>query len=165
MKPLHPLNPFSVRNRLSILRNRRRNPSQREDRPSSAGPLLRRNQFLSAAERAVYEILRRLAPRHTVFAKVRLSELVTIEEGAKNESSVEHIEKKHLDFVVCDEKLSPVLAIELDHPHGHERDQLVDEVLAAAALPIIHVRAGRRYGLDEFHQLLLPYLRMGTLTP
>lgn len=163
MKPLHPLNSFSVRNRLSILRNSRRNPSKRKDRPSNAGSHLRRNPFLSVAERAVYEILRRLAPRHTVFAKVRLSELVTIQEGAENELNVDHIERKHLDFVVCDEKLSPVLAIDLDHPHGDERDQLVDEVLAAAALPIIHVRAGRRYGLDEFHQLLLPYLRMGTL--
>src|ERR1043166_5256082 len=41
-------------------------------------PYARKKYFFSAAERSFYEILRRLVPGHTVFAKVRLADLVNV---------------------------------------------------------------------------------------
>jgi hypothetical protein len=132
-------------------------------------PYSRRNYFFSAAERSLYEILRRLTPEHTVFAKVRLAELVYIRESVPRQAHLSRIDRRQVDFVVCDKNLAPVVAIELDDA-SHQpaerrvRDQFVDEVLAAASLPVIHVPERAGYVLDEIHQLLAPYLRIGTLT-
>jgi hypothetical protein len=131
-------------------------------------PYSRRNYFFSAAERAFYEILRRLTPQHTVFAKVRLAELVYVKGTVWCQSHLNRIDRKHIDFVVCDKNLAPVVAIELDETSSAQkdrraRDEFVDEVLAAASLPLIHVRTRRGYVIDEIHQLLSPYLRIGTL--
>jgi very-short-patch-repair endonuclease len=75
------------------------------------------------------------------------------------------IKGKHVDFVVCDEALAPVVAIELDDAAHDEadrlaRDEFVDSVLESADLPIVHVRGKRGYGLDEIRQLLAPHLRL-----
>src|SRR5882724_6987074 len=102
-------------------------------------PYSRRNYFFSSAERSLYEILRRLTPDHTVFAKVRLAELVYVKGSVARQTHLSRIDRKHIDFVVCDKNLAPVVAIELDNASYQKsagtRDQFVDEVLAAAALP------------------------------
>ena len=132
-------------------------------------PYSRQNYFFSAAERSFYEILRRLTPEHTIFAKVRLADVVYVKGTVSRQAHLNRIDRKHLDFVVCDKNLAPVLAIELDDA-SHDRldrrarDKFVDEVLAAASLPVIHVRTRRGYVLDEIQRLLSPYLRIGTLT-
>ncbi|HEX7516302.1 MAG TPA: DUF2726 domain-containing protein [Chthoniobacterales bacterium] len=130
-------------------------------------PYLKKQYFFSAAERSFYEILKRLAPaEHTVFAKVRLADLVYVSKGTASwQSHFNRINRKHLDFVLCNRDLAPLVAIELDDSsHDEEdrqsRDEFVDEVLAAAALPILHVRAKRAYNLDEVRRLLSPYVRV-----
>lgn len=129
-------------------------------------PFARRNYFFSAAERSFYEVLCRLTPEHTVFAKVRLADLVRVQaSGREFWQRFNSISAKHVDFVLCDEQLAPVVAIELDdssheQPERLTRDQFVDSVLESAALPIVHVRAKRGYVLDEIRQLLAPHLRM-----
>jgi len=130
-------------------------------------PYSRRKYFFSAPERSFYEILRRITPQHTVFAKVRLAELVDVKGTASRQAHLNRIDQKHVDFVVCDKNLAPLVAIELDDSFQHPpdrraRDEFVDEVLAAAALPVIHVRAQGGYVMDEIHHLLSPYLRIGT---
>ena len=132
-------------------------------------PYSRRNCLFSAVELSFFEILQRLTPEHTVFAKVRLAELVYVKGTVSRQTHLNRLDRKHIDFVVCDKNLAPVVAIELDEtsqqqPDSRARDEFVDEVLAAAALPVIHVRARREYVMDEIHRLLLPYLRIGTLT-
>ena len=132
-------------------------------------PYSRRNYFFSAAERSFYEILRRLTPGHTVFAKVRLADVAYVKGAVSCQSHLNRIDRKHLDFVVCDNNLAPVVAIELDdacHPGGelHARDEFIEQVLAAAALPVIRMPARRTYGMDEIRGLLSPYLRIGTVT-
>ena len=132
----------------------------------AASPFARRNYFFSAAERSLYEVLCRLTPEHTVFAKVRLADLVRVQaSGREFWQRFNSISAKHVDFVLCDEQLAPVVAIELDdsshdQPERLTRDQFVDSVLESAALPIVHVRAKRGYVLDEIRQLLAPHLRM-----
>src|SRR5437899_5200107 len=104
-------------------------------------PYSRQNYFFSAAERSFYEILRRLTPEHTVFAKVRLADVVYVKGTISRQEHLNRIDRKHLDFVVCDKNLAPVVAIELDdayydHTNRSSRDEFVEQVLAAAALPI-----------------------------
>lgn len=132
----------------------------------SLPPFAKRNYFFSAAERSLYEILCRLTPEHTVFAKVRLADLVRVQvSGREFWQRFDSIKAKHVDFVVCDDTLAPVVAIELDDASHDEadrlaRDQFVDSVLESAALPIVHVKARRGYVLDEIRQLLAPHLRL-----
>ena len=138
--------------------------------PSAPPPFARRNDFFSAAERSFYEILCRLTPEHTVFAKVRLADLVRVQASGREFWERFHsISGKHVDFVLCDEQLAPIVAIELedgspDEPERLARDQFVDSVLESADLPIVHVRAKRGYVLDEIRQLLAPHLRMNSVT-
>ena len=129
-------------------------------------PYSKRKYFFSAAERSFYEILKRLASaEHTVFAKVRLADLVCVSKGADAwQSHFNRINRKYLDFVLCNRDLAPVVAIELDDAsHDEEdrdpRDKFVDQVLAAA-LPILRVRAKRAYNLDEVRRLLSPYVQV-----
>lgn len=59
--------------------------------------------------------------------------------------------------------MHPILGIELDdksheHPDRKERDRFVDEVFAAAGLPILHIKVKRTYVETELANLLEPYL-------
>lgn len=132
-------------------------------------PYSRRHDFFSAAERSFYEMLRRLTPEHTVFAKVRLADLVCVHGSVSGRSQLNQIDRKHIDFVVCDKNLVPVVAVELnDEPQTlgdrRARDEYVEKVLASASLPVIYVRARGGAVMDETHRLLSPYLRTGTIT-
>lgn len=137
---------------------------QQAIRCATPPPFARRNYFFSAAERSFYEILRRLNPGYTVFAKVRLCDLVRVQaSGREFWEKFNSISSKHVDFVVCDEQLAPLLAIELDDlshggPKRITRDRFVASVFESAALPILHVRAKRGYVLEEIQQLLAPHL-------
>lgn len=74
-------------------------------------PFAKRNYFFSAAERSFYEVVRRLAPNHTVFDKVRLADLVRVtSKGSEWRAQRNRIDRKHVDFVICDRDLAPVLA-------------------------------------------------------
>lgn len=63
--------------------------------------------------------------------------------------------QKHVDFVLCDPAdLRPRLVIELDdkshdQPERIERDRFVDEALACAEIPVLHVRAAVAYDVQE----------------
>jgi len=134
-------------------------------------PYARRNYFFSAAERSFYEVIRRLLPQHTVFAKVGLSDVIRVAKGAPSWRSYHNkIDRKHLDFVICDADLAPVVAVELDDSshdaeERRERDEFVDQALAAAGLTIIHVRAKRGYQLGELRALFSPHIEMPARCP
>jgi hypothetical protein len=128
-------------------------------------PYSKNKYFFSAAERSFYEVLKRLiSPDYTLFAKVRLADVVYVSKGASAwQSHFNRINRKHIDFLLCDRDLAPVVAIELDDAsHDEEereaRDEFVDQVLGAAALPIVHVRAKRAYAPDQLRAALRPYL-------
>ncbi len=139
-------------------------PSISAKAPFAELPYAKTKYFFSAAERSFYEILRRLVPSHTVFAKVRLADLVTVRKGTSAwQSHFNRIDRKHIDFILCDTDLSPVVAIELDdRSHDDEdrqsRDRFVDQVLASVSLPMIRVRAKHAYKLEEVRRLLSPHV-------
>jgi len=134
--------------------------------PPKADPLpyRKKNYFFSAAERSFYEILLRLVPEHTVFAKVRLADLVYVRKNSgAYQSHFNRISAKHVDFAVCDKDLAPIVVIELDDSSHHSekrkmRDAFVDEALSAASVPIVHVPAQRSYVLEDLRKLLRVHL-------
>jgi hypothetical protein len=128
-----------------------------EPRPTGLVPFPRRTVLFSRAERSLYQMLRTLVPDHMIFVKVKLADLACI----RSHSFWDHfnpINRKHIDFVVCDQTLAPVVAIEL-HGLGASAEA-VKSVLAQASLPLVQVPEKRGYAFAELRQLLSPYLRV-----
>lgn len=128
-------------------------------------PLRRRNFLFSGAERSLYKVLQTMLPDHMIFVKVRLADLVPIKRADPSFwdyfSPINH---RQVDFIVCDQTLAPVLAIDLEHSpqkkQRHGDDDLVHSVLASASLPMVRIPEQRRYILEELSRLLAPYLRV-----
>jgi len=127
-------------------------------------PYSKKKFFFSTAERSFYEILRQIAPNHTIFAKVRLRDLISVSNGSKTwQTDDSPIQSKHLDFLICDATLAPVVAIEFDDlAHGRAnrqvRDQHVDGASAATAVPIVRIPLKPSYVLDDIRRLISPHL-------
>jgi predicted RNA-binding Zn-ribbon protein involved in translation (DUF1610 family) len=97
---------------------------------------------------------------------VKLSDLFYAKTGdfGKNRSYTNKIDRKHVDFLLCDPKtLKPILGIELDdksHQRAdrQERDDFVNHVFEAANLPLVHVSVQRGYSQSELKSKISAYL-------
>lgn len=116
--------------------------------------------LFSYNEKDAYSKLKPIAEElgYTVFAKVRLLDLLEPVKGnPKYKTYFYKIQAKHVDFVLCDEKLVTRYIIELDDSSHEkqdrrERDAFVDEVVKSVGYQIIHVR-----GIDEtIRQFIAP---------
>ena len=98
----------------------------------------KKTPLLSKHEAAAYLRIKEVANQkgYTVFTKVRLLDLVEPKERYKKDQSYLHkIWAKHVDFVICDEKMVAKWIIELqDSSHTRadriERDNLVKAILS-----------------------------------
>jgi Protein of unknown function (DUF2726) len=131
---------------------------------TSLRPYFRKSFLLSKPEKYFYNILREVFGTYTILAKVRLADLVEANERHPRwQANFNRIKSKHVDFVICDAWLCPLIAVELDGSSHkridrQQRDDLVDEILKGASLEIVHVPRAKRYFHKEIRQLLLPKL-------
>jgi ribosomal protein S27AE len=133
----------------------------------TAFPYRLRDDFLSAAELSFYQVLRTVVgSRMQICPKVGLGDLFFAETGdrPKNRAFTNRIDRKHVDFVLCDPKtMRPLVAVELDD-RSHERedrqqrDVFVEGVFAAAGLPLVRVPVRSAYPPWELEAKLAPYL-------
>jgi Protein of unknown function (DUF2726) len=120
--------------------------------------------LLTKSERSFYDILCALVCDHLVFAKVRLADLVDAnEEHPYWQANFNRVCSKHIDFVVCDTELKPLVAVELDgsshqRPDRQQRDHQVDRILELARLPLLRVFTRKTYDPDLIRRLLLAKL-------
>jgi predicted RNA-binding Zn-ribbon protein involved in translation (DUF1610 family) len=121
-------------------------------------PYHQRDDFLSPAEISFYHILRKvIGDGASVCPKVSLGDLFYAQTGdyGENRSWMNRIDRKHIDFVICDPKtMRPIMGIELDDASHQkekriERDQFVDRVFSAAGLPLARVTAQAQYNTSE----------------
>jgi hypothetical protein len=128
------------------------------------------DEFISPAELNFFFNLKSvLGDSALIFSKVKLSDLFyakTCDYG-KNRSYNNRIDRKHIDFLLCDPKtLKPILGIELDdksHQRAdrRERDGFVNNVFQAAKLPLMHIPVQRSYSQNELKTKLSAYLPGG----
>jgi len=127
-------------------------------------PFFKRQYLLSRAEKSFYNVLRKVVAPHAVLAKVRLADLVEADERhLLRRSNFDHIKSKHIDFVICDRALSPIIAVELDdsshqRPDRIARDRDVNRILEIASLPLLRVSVRSAYDAAEITQQLLATL-------
>jgi hypothetical protein len=135
-----------------------RKARQRAGRVSSERlPYARRDYLMSRAERSLYGVLEQAtAGEYRIFSKVRLADLIAVRGGtAQRQAHFNRISAKHVDFVLCSrDAVSPLLVLELDdashnRPDRARRDGFVDDALASAGLPILHLRARSAYDAHE----------------
>ena len=128
-------------------------------------PFLRRKYLLTPPEKRFYNVLRRVVGGNTILAKVRLADLVVTEKEHRLwRSNFNRVCSKHIDFVICDRALSPIIAVELDDsshhlPEREARDRDVNRILEIAALPILRVPVRRAYDDADIERQLLAKLR------
>ncbi len=115
-------------------------------------PYGKRDDFLSPAELSFFRVLKSGLPAEWhLIAKVNLADLFFVRQPHRNQAARNRIDRKHVDFVLCDAlTMEPLLGIELDdlsHERKDrvERDELVDRVFEAAGLPLLHVMAAKGY--------------------
>ena len=95
------------------------------------------------AYKAVSEVCRKLG--YTALAKVRLFDLVEPQSGKHYKTLRYKIQAKHVDFVICDEKLVARLIVELDdNSHNANerktRDTFVDSVLTNCGYKVLRYK-------------------------
>lgn len=124
-------------------------------------PFFRRNYLLTVPEKRFYNVLRQVVAPHSVHPKIRLADLVEADKRHRLcQANFRRICSKHIDFVVCDAALSPIIAVELDDSSHQRSDRIardrdVNRILEIASLPILRVPARRSYdGADIKKQLL-----------
>jgi len=115
-------------------------------------PYGKRDDFLSAAELSFFRVLKSELPEEWhLMAKVNLADLIFVRQPHRNQAARNRIDRKHVDFVICDAAtMDPLMGIELDdashdRQDRKDRDEFVDRVFSAAGLPILHVKAARGY--------------------
>lgn len=134
-----------------------------DEQPAPVFPYRIRDDFLSPAERSFYQVLKSVVgTRLLICPKVSLADLFYVKSSDTSEYRVytNKIDRKHVDFVLCDpQTLTPVAGIELDdksHARAdrRQRDTFVEGVFAAAGLTLLRMRVQRGYQAQEIKALL-----------
>lgn len=128
-------------------------------------PYRLRDDFLSPAERSFYWVLQgALADAAVICPKVNLADVFFVARPRENQAYRNKIDRKHVDFLLCDQQtMRPLCGVELDDAsHARksraDRDAFVDEVFAAAELPLVRVRVRAGYNPQELRDEILPRL-------
>jgi hypothetical protein len=133
-----------------------------------------RKNFLSPAELNFYQVLQTAVSDWAILLiKVNLGDLFCVSTGdyGQNMAYRNRINRKHVDFLLCDPAtLRPLLAIELDdsshnRPDRKQRDQFVDAVFAAARLPLVHVPVSHSYPTKKLRTFLQQKADMASPDP
>lgn len=118
---------------------------------------IRKQFFMTKAEHEFFDaLMTAVGDRFYIFTQVHLPTL--LDHKVKGQSWVgafSHINRKSVDFVLCDkEYISPKLAIELDdksheRPDRIERDREVERMLKEAGFPLLRIENHHSYNPTE----------------
>lgn len=128
----------------------------------------RKQFFLTRAEHECYDaLITAVGDKYHVFAQVHLPTILDNKvKGQDWRAALAHINRKSVDFVLCDKAyISPKLAIELDdksheRPDRQERDKEVERILADAGLPLLRVENKGRFDPIELGQRINEFLQI-----
>jgi len=113
-------------------------------------------RLLNNQEQSLRERLVELCGGHKVFAKVRLADVLPIENSGIGRSEYRFALQAHFDFVVSDEQLQPQFAVEFDGPTHRgqiqqRRDARKDWLCDHFHFPLLRVTAG--FLTKQFRQM------------
>jgi len=126
--------------------------------PEEPLPYRLREDFLSFAELSFYHVLQQAVGDWAVVCpKISLDDLFYAKSGQRaiNQAYTNKIDRKHVDFLLCQPRtMRPLLGIELDDSSHQrrarqERDRFVEQVFAAAGLPLYRQPVRSTYNVHE----------------
>ncbi|MDB4992554.1 MAG: topoisomerase [Parcubacteria group bacterium] len=126
-------------------------------------PYRRKQYLMTRNESDCYkELVQTVGAEYFIFAQVHLSTLLDEKiKGNDWRASRSHINRKSVDFVLCDKQnISPILAIELDdssHLRADRviRDSEVERILREAGLPLLRITSIENIGA-KINEILRP---------
>lgn len=130
-------------------------------------PYALRDDFLSDAELSFYKILEQVVGNKvTICPKVSLKDIffVTERDRSKNSTYMNKINRKHVDFLLCNTvTMKPLCGIELDDTSHNrqdrvERDIFVNDLFNSAGLQLVRFQNKRSYTISEIEDVLLKVL-------
>ncbi len=97
------------------------------------GLYLLRPRFLTKAESVVFLLLKAAFPRHEIFARVRLSDVLQVKigpQGMERLRAFRKIANQHVGFVICDRGMSIVAIVDSREPDAvtNPRDQKLEMI-------------------------------------
>lgn len=119
--------------------------------------------LLTKAEMIFLEALEKVVPPHIrIYTQVPLIALVDVvaDDFSTRTSTSNRIDRKRVDFVLVDPQTGTVRkVVELDdrshdRPDRQDRDELVDEVLGRAGIPIVHCKAQAAYDPGKLREMI-----------
>lgn len=136
-------------------------------------PFVQKQWLLSKAEFSFFRVLQQACGgRWVVCPKVGLGDLLYVQKGTDNFRGWRNkIDRKHIDFVLCDaETMTVVAAVELDDKShqgqkAQERDAVKDKACADAGLVLLRFPARRSYNIDEIRARLDPAIARNAPRP
>lgn len=118
------------------------------------------NQIMSPAETNFYRVLGHVIQnKYLIFPKISLREFLFIGDHKNYQTHLNRIDRKHVDFLICDTtSLQPLFAIELDdsshrRADREQRDAFIESVLSAVALPLVRIPVRASYNDQELEVL------------
>jgi len=120
--------------------------------------------LFTKSERKFYFILKEvLPPSYQLFAKVRAADVLLPQKSpdkSRWRSAFNRVACKHFDYVVCDEKLNIVCAIELDDAsHGKkdriERDIFINWAAKTAGFRLLRIPLQKEYDKGRLKKMIL----------
>lgn len=132
-------------------------------------PYVAKESILSKSEFDFYRQLKEslVETDFIILMKVGIRDIVRIPRDAKKYIAwLNKIDKKHVDFLICDKSLKPIRVIELDDrthnlPGRIERDKFVDEIFESVSIPIEHIKVESSYNLDYLKSSLVTHIETG----
>ena len=109
------------------------------------GLYLLRPRFLTKAESVVYLLLKAAFPRHEIFAKIRLSDVLQVKigpQGMERLRAFRKIANQHVGFVVCAKALTIVAFVDAKAPEllSNPRDRKLESI-QPRCLPAAQVKS------------------------
>ena len=118
------------------------------------------DHFFSPAEANFYRFLLEAIDNNLIiFPKTSLKEFISIADQTNFQAHLNKIDRKHVDFLICDPKtLQPVFAIELDdvsHRRADrgQRDTFIETVFSGVELPLVRIPVRASYNIEELRIL------------
>ncbi|MEX2515139.1 MAG: DUF2726 domain-containing protein [Candidatus Paceibacterota bacterium] len=123
------------------------NGGKRKEKEVASYNYQRKKYFMTRAEHDFYDVLQdAVADDYVIFPQVHLSTIIDHKVKGQNwQGALAHIDRKSVDFVLCDKDyLSPRLVIELDDKsHSRKdriaRDEEVERILDEVGLPLLRI--------------------------
>ena len=121
--------------------------------------------LLTKAETNFYRhLLGAISGRCIVFCTVRVADVVEVsfpqsKDRSKWQTLFNQISSKHFDYVLVDDDMNILCAIELndkshDRKERQERDAFLRKVMKSADIPLLEIKAARKYNIPELRGVI-----------